>query len=325
MILASLGAAADAPAPVQVRLATVAPRGTSLHQALLEMRQKWLDVSKGQVKLTLHTDGVMGGEAEMVRRMGVGQIHAAMLSAVGLSQIDPSVSALQSMPMMFRSLEEVSHVRERLRADLEKRLLAKGFVALFWGDIGWIRYFSTKPAERPADFKKLKLFTWAGDESQVSLMKSVGYQPVPLEVGDIIPGLKSRMIDAVAQPPFFAEAGQVYRDAPHMIEVNWAPMVGATVVTKKVWDTIPEASRAALLAASHTAGEQVTRNGRAESHRAVAAMKTKGLIVHALTPQMEAEWRQVAEELYPRIRGALVPADIFDQVRRVLDEYRRKP
>jgi len=31
-------------------------RGTSLHQALLEMRQKWLDASKGEIAITLHTD-----------------------------------------------------------------------------------------------------------------------------------------------------------------------------------------------------------------------------------------------------------------------------
>jgi len=132
------------------------------------------------------------------------------------------------------------------------------------------------------------------------------------------------MIEAVAQPPFFALAGQMYRDASHMLEVNWAPMVGATVISKKKWDTLPESSREALLAAARAAGEKVTRDGRAESLAAVAAMKARGLTVHPLTPQIEAEWRKVAEELYPNIRGSLVPADIFDQLRALSEEYRRK-
>jgi TRAP-type C4-dicarboxylate transport system substrate-binding protein len=247
-----------------------------------------------------------------------------MLSVVGLSEIDPSVSALQFMPMMFRSLDEVSYVRQRLQPTLAKRLLDKGFVALFWGDIGWIRYFSTKPAERPAEFKQMKLFAWAGDEAQIRIMKSAGYQPVPLEIDGILLGLKSGMIEAVAQPPFFALAGQMYRDARHMLEVNWAPMVGATVITRKKWDTIPESSREALVAAARAAGERVTRDGRAESLASVAAMKARGLTVHTLTPQIEIEWRKVAEELYPTIRGSLVPADIFDEVRGMLEEYRKK-
>ena len=314
----------SAAAPVPVTLATVAPSGTSLHGALLEMGQKWREASKGEVVLNIFP-GTQGGEAELVRRMRVGQIHAAMLSVVGLSQIEPSASALQFMPMMFRSLDEVSYVRERLRPELDKRLLAKGYVALFWGDIGWIHYFSSRPAEHPADFKKLKHFAWAGNESHIALMKSMGYQPVPLEVDGILLGLKNGMIDAVAQPPFFALAGQMYRDASHMLEVNWVPLVGATVIKKSKWDTLPESSREALLAAAKAAGDKVTSTGRDESVKAVAAMKAKGLTVHPVTPQIEAEWRQVAEELYSKIRGTQVPADIFDQVRRILEEYRKKP
>jgi hypothetical protein len=51
-------------------------------------------------------------------------------------------------------------------------------------------------------------------------------------------------------------------------------------------------------------------------------MKKRGLKVQAMTPQIEAEWRQVAAELYPMIRGRLVPADQFDEVQRVLAQYR---
>ena len=132
------------------------------------MRQRWIEATNGQVVLTIYTDGVMGGEAEVVRRMRIGQLQAGMLTVVGLSEIDRSVTALQYMPMMFRSLAEVDFVREKLREQLEKRLLDKGFVALFWGDAGWIRFFSRETALHPADFKRLKLFAWTGDEPQIA-------------------------------------------------------------------------------------------------------------------------------------------------------------
>jgi len=51
-------------------------------------------------------------------------------------------------------------------------------------------------------------------------------------------------------------------------------------------------------------------------------MKKRGLTVHAVTPEVEAEWRKVAEEVYPKVRGSIVPADMFDEVRRLLQEYR---
>jgi hypothetical protein len=54
----------------------------------------------------------------------------------------------------------------------------------------------------------------------------------------------------------------------------------------------------------------------------VQAMQKRGLKVQAVTPEIDAEWRQVAAQLYPMIRGRLVPADQFDEVQRILAEYR---
>src|SRR5689334_19817030 len=85
--------------PQRIKLATLLPRGSSAHQALLEMGEKWRAAGVG---LTIYTDGTQGGEAEVVRRMRVGQLQAALVSVAGLLEIDRSANALQTMPMMFR-------------------------------------------------------------------------------------------------------------------------------------------------------------------------------------------------------------------------------
>jgi len=245
-----------------------------------------------------------------------------MLTAVGLSEIDLSVTALQNMPMMFRSLEEVDWVSEKLRPLLEKRFLEKGFVPLFWGDAGWVRHFSKTKVERPSDLKKLKVFVWAGDTHQVAIMQGLGYRPVALETADILPGLQTGLIEAAAMPPFFALASQVDTRAKHMLELNWAPMFGATVMVKTVWDAIPAEGRHALQKAAREAGEQMKAKNRAEAQQSVAAMQKRGLVVHPVTPEIEVEWRQEAEKAYPKIRGPMAPADLFDEVEKLLAQYR---
>lgn len=55
----------------------------------------------------------------------------------------------------------------------------------------------------------------------------------------------------------------------------------------------------------------------------MATVKKNGLKVQAATPDVETEWRKLAEGLYPQIRGKIVPADIFDEVVRLLQEYRK--
>ncbi len=319
---AAVGRPASAEEPVRIRLATLAPKGSSFHHALLAMAEQWRQAPGGGVALTIYTDGTMGGEADVVRRMRVGQLHAAMLTVVGLSEIDRSVTAIQNLPLMFRSLDEVSYIREKLAPVLEERLLARGFVVLSWGDAGWVRFFSREPVIRPADLKKLRLFVWAGDTHAVDIMKRAGYHPVPLEPNDILPGLQTGLISAVPTIPFYALAGQFYGSARHMLELNWAPLVGAMVITKKTWDTWPPTTRDALLNAAREAGDAITAKSRAEGEEAVETMTKRGLTVHPVTPEVEAEWRKVVEGVYPQIRGRIVPADLFDEVQRVLQEYR---
>ena len=112
--LLAIGFASSASAQTRIRLGTLVPSGTSYYHSLESMGAKWKQDSNGAIALTIYGGGTMGSEDEIVRRMRVGQLQAAVLTAAGLSEIDPSVSALQKMPLMYRSLEEASYVREKL-------------------------------------------------------------------------------------------------------------------------------------------------------------------------------------------------------------------
>ena len=311
-------------APMTVTLGTLAPDGTSYHRMLLEMREKWRKAPGGGVNLRIYAGGKMGGESKMVSQMRLGALDAALLTAAGLAEIEPGVSGLQNVPMMFHSLDELDYVSEKLRPVLTKRMEKAGFVALFWGDTGWVRFFSKQPLITPDDLKKTKMFTWAGNPAFTEMLKSGGLQPVPLETADIVPMLDTGLITSVSLPPFVALAAQAYTRAPHMLELNWAPLTGGFVIRKAVWDKIPAESKEALLAAADEAGKSNKTQGRAESDKAVAAMKEKGLTVHPVTPELDAEWRKVSESFYPKIRGKLVPEDIISEVERLLKEYRAK-
>jgi TRAP-type C4-dicarboxylate transport system substrate-binding protein len=324
LILLSLcwSAAGALAAPMTVTLGTLAPEGTSYHRSLLEMREHWRKAPGGGVNVRLYAGGKLGGEAKMVSQMRLGALDAALLTATGLSQIEPAVTGLQSIPMMFHSLDEVDYIGEQLKPVLEKRMEKAGFVVLFWSDAGWVKFFAKQPMRTPEDLKKVKLFIWAGEPQVTEIWKSGGFQPVPLETADIVPMLDTGLINCVSLPPFAALATQIYSRAPHMLDLKWAPLTGALVVRKPVWDKIPAAAKDALLKAAADAGKTNKAQARDESEKSVTAMKEKGLTVHPVTSAMEIEWRKAAEVFYPKIKGTLVPPDIFDEVERRLKEYR---
>jgi len=317
-------AAVSAAARSRIKLGTVAPKDSSYHRLLLEMGEQWRNASGGQVELVIYPGGTQGSEADVVKRMSVGELQAGMLSVGGLTEIDPAVSALQEIPMLFQSLAEEEHVINTLRPDLERLLAAKGFVALFWGDSGWARFFTRNAALRPDDFKGLKIFvTASGSAAQMQIMQALGYKPVPLEMADALIQLQTRGVDAVPTLPLMALAGQFHTVTKHMLELNWAPLVGATVVTKSAWDGVPPAMRDELLKIAADTGNRMREASRQENEQAVAVMQAKsGLQVHAVSAALEAEWRQFAEAIYPRLRGSMVPAEMFDRARQRVAEYR---
>ena len=305
-----------------LRIGTLAPKNSLYHRQLLEIGEAWRQAQGGNAKYVVFPDGSQGGEAELARRMRIGQLQGALLSIVGLSEIEPSINALQSIPLLFKTWEEVDYVREKMRTSMEKKFLDKGFVVLAWGDAGWVRFFSKDALMRPDDFKKMKFFSFAGESEQQEIMKSLGFTPVPLETTDILPSIQTGMINVVPSTPYFALATQIYGKVPHMLEINWAPVVGALVVTQKAWDDMSPAGRQALRTAGEKAGVQIRNKARQEVEEAVEAMRKRGLVVNKPNPDQLREWQELADKLYPRIRGNLVPVETFDEVLQHLKAYR---
>jgi len=320
--LSLLGAGSATAAEKQLRIGTLAPKNSLYHQQLQEIGEVWRAAQGGNAKYLIYPDGSQGGEAELARRMRIGQLQGALISVVGLREIESSISALQNLPMLFKSWEEVDYVREKMRPAMEKKFFDKGFVVLGWGDSGWVRFFSKEAAFRPSDYKKMRFFAWGSESEQQEIMKSLGYTPVPLETSDILPAIQTGMITVVPSTPYFALASQIYSTAPNMLEINWAPIVGAMVVTKKAWDEMSPTVQAAVRAAGDKAGLQMRTKARQEVDEAVTAMKKRGLVVNRPNPEQMREWNELAEKLYPRIRGTMVPAETFDEVFAHLKAFR---
>ncbi|MGB0579937.1 MAG: TRAP transporter substrate-binding protein DctP [Limisphaerales bacterium] len=304
-----------------IRLATLAPSRTSMHKSLLKMGSEW---KKAGVRLQIFTDGKMGGESQMIRRMRVNQIQASLLSVQGLTVIDESAKSVQLVPMMFRDLKEFDYALEKVRPIMEAKMEKKGYKVLFWSDIGYLRMFTTKKAMRIDDMRKLRMYVWSGDTQTQGLMKIMRCRGVPLEQTEVLTGLQTGMFDMITMPPVMALSGQIYRNANNMLNLNWNPLVGALVVNKKTWDRIPRAKREKLVAAAKVAGDEIRAAGRRESEAAVKAMESRGLKVNSPDDADVADWEKFAAEMYPIIRGKIVDAKLFDALKAAVLEYRAK-
>ena len=321
LVLAALLLPARADAQVTIKMATMVPDNSSWALILKQMAAEWAKLSGDRVKVRLYFGATRGDDPNVVADMRTGALNAAVMTSVGVAQIDKSVYAL-GVPMMFDSYEEVYAVLDKMRPKLEASMEGKGFVVLNWVDAGWVKFFTKKPVATPDDLKKLVLFQWQGDPKSLGIWQAAGFNVRAGASSELLTGLKTGMYEACSVSPQVAALLRYYEDAPNMTDLNWSLLLGATVVTKDTWNKIPEDVRPALLKAAQDAGAKLRDDIRKNGETASAAMQKAGMKVVPVASK--DAWLKAAQATYPKVKAEYVPADAFDEATRYRDEYRKQ-
>ena len=311
--------AAIAPSVV-VKLATVVPQGSIWDKNLEQMGEEWAQATGGRVSLTVFGGGSQGDESTVLRKMRLDALQAAALTGVGLGTIDAAFNVFD-VPFFFESYDELNDVTEKLTPSIRKRVEAKGFVLLNWGHGGWMQVFTKRSVKTVDDLKKVKLYTSAGNDRMVQWFKANGFEPRAMAMTDITTGLTTGMIEGLPAPPLAALLFQWYRQTPYMLDIGLAPVVGATVITKKAWTAIPDADRPKLLEAAAGVEKRLREDVPKQDLSSVTEMTQRGLTV---TKASGADWRAQADALAKTMRGEMVPPDIFDLATKERNAFRRQ-
>lgn len=314
-----------AQAPIRLKLATFAPANTSWHKALLEMKATVEKSTEARVAIDVFANGTQGPESTVVTYLRVNQLQAALLMPTGLAQIDQSINVF-GMPFFIRDDAELKYMLETLGPEVAKRLDAKGFQLVNWGSAGWVQVFSKQPIRTLDELKKSKLYTSAGDDSMVRWYTENGFNPQALNEKEIVTQLRlpNGMINAVPSPPYGALAYQFYTATPYMLEVNVAPLVGATVVNKTTWNRLTPGDKTAVLNAARAMESRVLTDVARVDADSVAAMKKARLNVTVLDAKAKAEFEKAAAALVPTLKGRIVPDDMYDMAVKARTAYRAK-
>jgi TRAP-type C4-dicarboxylate transport system substrate-binding protein len=309
---------------VTVKLATFAPANSAWHKALLDMGDAWTKATGGRVTLRVYPGGTLGTEPSTVKMMSpaVGELQAALLLPPGLARIDDAVDVF-GMPFFLENEEEFRAVFTALRPMMTQRIEQQGYKVLNWGHGGWVQLFSKKEIKTIAELKAVKLYATEGDDKAIQWYKTNGFQPIPLSFNDMVGGLKRGMIEAAPSPAYGASLLQIFRDAPFMLDVKLAPLVGATVLTNDAFNKMSEADRKVVLAEAAKLEARFMSEAPKLDATAIGTMQQRGLKVTATTAAMMTEFRKTADAMVQTMRGTLVPADVFDAALQARNAYRK--
>ena len=130
------------------------------------------------------------------------------------------------------------------------------------------------------------------------------------------------MVDAYSTTAVASLSFQWFGLAPHMLDLNWAPLVGATLIRIDSWEQFPESVRAKMLASAERAGQRFREKTRAFEDEAVRVMKEHGLSVTPLTSKALADWEAELAGAAEFLGNQYVDPALVEQSRRLLEDYR---
>ena len=303
-----------------IKIATLVPENSIWDKALKQMGDEWKQATGGRVSLTVFAGGSQGDEPTVLRKIRLGALQGASLTVVGLANIDGAFNVF-NIPFFFESDDELNAVLAKMTPVLKKRVDDKGFVLVHWGHGGWLQVFTKRPVQTLQDLKSIKLYTSAGDDRMTQWYKANGFQPRAMAMTDILTGLTTNMLEGLPTPAGAAMAFQWYRQTPYMLDIRLAPVIGATVIAKNVWNRISEADRTKMLEAGAVAEKRLQGDVPKQDALAILAMSQQGLKV---TKATGPEWKQEGEVLAQTMRGQMVPPDIFDLAMKERTAYRQQ-
>ena len=319
----SLGVTTAAADNVELRIATLAPSGSPWMAVLDKSAAEIKEKTAGRVTLKYFEGGQQGDERDFVRKIKLGQLDGAAVTAIGLSMIVESIRVLE-LPMMFTTVEEVDYVADKMWPYFQKKFEEKGFKLNDRGEVGWAYFLSKTKVESLADLKGQKLWQWGDDRLVGAMFKKLGLNGVPLGVPEVDSSLTSGRITACYGSPVAAVALQWYSKVKFMTSMPMTYGIGATVVSLESIKKFSAEDQKTVQDIGKAGSKKLRKVIRKANEDAKTTMTRKGVTIVQSPAALVDEFTKNALEVHKQLVGTLYSQKELDMVTKYRDEYRAK-
>jgi TRAP-type C4-dicarboxylate transport system substrate-binding protein len=306
-----------------IKIATVVPDGSAW---MVEMRRAGDEIAEkteGRVKLKFYPGGVMGNDKTVLRKVRAGQLHGGAFTSSALVPIYPDAE-LYNLPLLFRSYDEVDHVRKHMDQTIREDLAKKGFEALAISDSGFAYLMSQKPIREVGDLEGAKVWIVEDDRMSEIAFEIAGVSPIPLPVADVYTALQTHLIDTVAAPPMATIAFQWHTKVRYLTDVPLTYLVGFLAVDRKVFDKLSPGDQRILRQVVGASAVRLDAEGRTGERNAKEALRHQG--IEFVTASSETElrrWHDISAQALVKLRGmGRYSETMISEILRLLEEYR---
>jgi TRAP-type C4-dicarboxylate transport system substrate-binding protein len=274
------------------------------------------------VKFKFYPGGVMGDDKAVMRKMRVGQLHGAVVTAGGIMQAYPDI-ALYNLPMMFRDIAEVDAVRKVIDPKLMAGLEQNKFIGFGLAEVGFAYPMTQQRAASVGQMRAQKVWTPDNDTGALAAFEAFDISPIPLPMADVLAGLQTGLINSVATPPIGAIALQWYTQVQYGLELPLLYVYGLLTMSEKSFNKLEPAEQAIVREELSAVVAEVDASARKDHESATAALTKQGIAWIKPDAAELNEWLDLAAKARARlIANGYVSAQLYNEVEQVLAKVR---
>ncbi len=186
-----------------LKIATIAPEGSSWMKDMRAGAAEILKRTDGRVVFKFYGGGVQGSDKQVQRKMRTGQLHGGAFTSGSMFNFQKNAD-LYALPLMFNDADEVAFVRSRLDPKLRQGLEDAGYVTFGFAGAGFAYMMSNRPLQTLADLSGQKVWTPEGDKISYAALQALGIAPVTMPLTDVLTGLQTDLLNSVTVSPIGA-------------------------------------------------------------------------------------------------------------------------
>jgi TRAP-type C4-dicarboxylate transport system substrate-binding protein len=305
-----------------LKIATIAPEGSSWMNDMRAGAKVIEDHTEGRVKFKFYGGGVQGNDKQVQRKMRTGQLHGGAFTSGGLNQFQPEAD-LFSLPLMFTTIEEARYVRGQLEAELRQRLEDAGYVNFGFAAAGFAYMMSNKPLRTLSDLDGQKIWIPEGDPVGFAALRELGVAPVVMPVTDVMTGLQTDLLDSVTVPPVGAVVLQWHTRLKYITDAPIVYVYAALLIDRKAFGRLSAKDQQVVREVMEGIYRKFEQNGVRDNDQALQALLESGLQMVQPTPAEVVQWREIVSRSHQQLaRDGVFDITLLQRMQTLLDDYR---
>lgn len=268
---------------------------TNFHTENIQQFVKDVEAATGgKLVITVHPNGSLFKANEIKRAVQGGQAQIGEVIISGLSNEDPFY-AMDTVPFLATSYADARRLLKATRANVEQRFDKQGMKILFsvvWPPQG---LYTKKPVEKLADLKAEKIRSYSPTVAR--MIELVGAQPVTIQAAELAQAIATGVVNANLTSSATGYDSKSWELLSHYYDIQaWLPK-NVVFVSKKAFDALDAATRAAVVKAAQAAEERGWKLSEEKNKWYVEQLAKNGMKVLPASPALAKELAGVGDQM----------------------------